>query len=138
MANSYSPATVTPYIHKDLITEEEVETLNSVGISYELYGDEYYFYSEEGFMEEYDDAEDNTHSIWPILQAVIKRSKEFTPDVEVEYEEIEDIIIEGAYYCDKMRQGEFGGFVTRVTIDDVQGASTGDLVALLKSGEGVY
>jgi hypothetical protein len=33
---------------------------------------------------------------------------------------IEDICIEGAYTCDKLRPGEFGGWVCRITRDSVQ------------------
>lgn len=36
----------------------------------------------------------------------------------------DEIIIEGAYTCSKLRQGEFGGFVTRITKDSIQHGGT--------------
>jgi len=126
MANNYTQATVEPEIHPDLITPEEINELCDNGYNYVTtqYGD-YYFFVEEGFWL------DDTAHIW---QNVIKRSKEFTPDVEVIYEEIEEIVVEGAYTCSKMRPGEFGGFVARITEDDVQQAGTGLLLDMFRQG----
>ena len=38
--------------------------------------------------------------------------------------EIDEIVIMGAFTCDKLRPGEFGGFVTRITKDKIQQSGT--------------
>ena len=142
MANNYTQCTVQPFIHKELITTAEIIQLEAAGFSCEVMGDEFYIYSEEGFTEEYeveseDENGDTTYEefpIWPIFQRIIERSKSFRPNVEVEYEEIDEIVLEGAFTCDKMRPGEFGGFLTLVTENDVRGASTADLLHMLRKG----
>lgn len=137
MANNYMQATVTPYIHKDLITDEEADLLAQAG--FECEGDDYlYFYVPEGYMDEIEvegtDEQGNdtceVKEIMAIFQDVIKRSQQLEPDKRVD-----EIVIEGAFTCDKMRQGEFGGFVTLITIDDVKGAGTADLLQLLREGK---
>lgn len=121
MANNYTQATVYPEIDKSLITDDEILTLGENGYSFDDLGDSrLYFYVEEGF-----DFDETAH----IFQEIIKRSQ-----TSEETDPINEIVIEGAFTCSKMRPGEFGGFVARITIDDIQEAGTGLLLDMFRQG----
>lgn len=121
MANNYTQATVYPELSKTLFTEQDLETLQENGFSFdEAHGDELYFYVEEGF-----DEDETAH----IFQKAIERSKNSD-----EVDPVEEILIEGAFTCSKMRPGEFGGFVLRITEDNVQGGGTGLLIDMFRQG----
>lgn len=121
MANNHTQATVYPELHKSLFTQEELDTLGENGFSYdEVNSDELYFYIEDGF-----DEDETAH----IFQKAIERSKNSD-----EVDPIEEVLIEGAFTCTKMRAGEFGGFVLRITEEDVQGAGTDRLIEMLRKG----
>lgn len=122
MANNYSPCTVTPDLPKDLFTEEELESLAAHGFTYhENSNNTLYYYSEEGFSEAED--EDDTDP-FEVFQRALKRSTD-----------IDEIVIEGANYCSKMRPGEFGGYLIRITKDDVQLGSTQWILELFREGK---
>jgi len=48
---------------------------------------------------------------------------------------VEELYIVGAFLCSKMRPGEFGGFVIRITPDTIQTANTYTLQKLMQMGE---
>ena len=125
MANNYIQATVYPEIHKSLLTGKELITLEFAGFSVEDWDQSgnLYLYVEEGFIEEDEDEDGNKFNIFDIFQNVIKRSES-----SEEVDPIKDIIIEGAFTCSKMRPGEFGGFVTRISEGLVQYGSTSELL----------
>ena len=127
MANNYAPATVYPTIPNNLLTEQEEEILASCGFSIE--GD--YVFSEEGFWETLEDLEieTNYNNVFEVFQSVIKRSK-----ASEEEEDINEIVIEGAFYCSKMRAGEFGGYVVRILEDSFQSANTSDVLQFFRTG----
>lgn len=43
------------------------------------------------------------------------------------------IVVQGAYYCDKMRSGEFGGWVTVISPESIQSGSTYKLAEEFKA-----
>lgn len=124
MANNYTQATVHPQIPKALFTEQELETLEENGFSYDTLEDDLlYFYIEEGF-----DGDETLH----LFQQAIERFE--TSDGLVVEEDVTEIVIEGAFGCTKMRPGEFGGFLIRITKDDIQEAGTGLLLDMFRQG----
>lgn len=46
-----------------------------------------------------------------------------------------EIVIMGAFTCDKLRQGEFGGFVTRITKDLIQHSGTHQMLEQMRHPE---
>lgn len=63
-----------------------------------------------------------------LLQTILKKP---------ECNHIQDFILEGAWWCSKNRQGEFGGYVVRITRDNIQSASTNSIVNDWRYAEGV-
>ena len=131
MANNYTQATVDPCIPANLITDDEVFILESAGFTLFNGGDEYYAYIEEGFWEDLEDLELDTQyeSVFDIFQAIISRTLESKED-----QDIKEFVIEGANTCSKMRCGEFGGFVIRITSDDVQQGGTYCILNKMRQG----
>lgn len=130
MANNYTQATVSPTnIPESLFTEKELEQLDYLGFSYQKNrdSDTLYFFVEEGFVESDEDEDGIEVNAFKIFQEIITRSLE-TPAVE----SLRKVVIEGAYTCSKMRPGEFGGFVVRVTKDNVQFSSTDQMLRLMR------
>lgn len=109
MANNYTQATVTPYLPRAAFTDKQLEALAEQGFTYEQDGDELYFYLEDGLCESED-------SYYYIFQKVCR-------DLD-----IPEVVIEGAFTCDKLRPGEFGGFIIRITKDNIQEGGTGSLL----------
>jgi hypothetical protein len=116
MANNYTQATVSPLIPATLITDTEIGLLEQVGFTAHNYGEWFKEMYEadigQPYTEQYTD-------IFDIFQAVMSRSLESEED-----EDIDEIIIKGAFTCSKMRPDEFGGFIIRVTPDGIQEGST--------------
>jgi hypothetical protein len=149
MANNYDQATVQSNFPFSSVSEFEKELLNRYGFSCEIHGSNQcntvYFFVEESISDEIDyidvdyvfshakhgdpiavklldyiqqHGSDNLDSYvsgefnWQtIFQEILKKP---------ECEGIEDICVMGAYTCDKLRAGEFGGWVCRITRESVQ------------------
>lgn len=135
MSNSYAPSTVSPYIPKNLIYDKEVKFLEKCGLFLESVGDNYFIYTEEGAdydgeqaYEEASDISDDDNpipanwSVYSIFQKVIERSNGI----------IKEIIIEGANYADKLYEGSCGGFIVRVTKDNVQSSDTQSMLRKMR------
>jgi hypothetical protein len=150
MANNYDQATVQPNFPILSVTDFEKELLSQFGFSYEIYdsreeGNSLYFFVEECTRDEIDDLDvdlvfECAQQGDPIATNVLRYiqnhssnsldtyvSSEFSwvsifQEIlkKPECEGIEDICVEGAYTCDKLRPGEFGGWVCRITRDSVQ------------------
>jgi dethiobiotin synthetase len=127
MANNYTPATVTPYLPATLFTEKELESLASdCGLTHEQYDDKLYFYAEEYFSEIGQDEHGNPVNSVELLQAKLK---------QLDPAEYPHIVIEGAYTCSKMRQGEFGGFAYFITRQDIKSIFTAQWIHEQTAGE---
>jgi len=137
MANNYAPATVYPEIPTSLISDAEADILSRMGFDIAAWdATTSYLYTEEGYFLELNDVLDDLEmadtryeTVFDIFQAIIARSKE-----SEEEEDIEEIVIEGAFYCSKMRPGEFGGSLVRILEDDVQEHTTGSILEMLRDG----
>jgi len=101
MANNYMPATVYPYFPQALITANS-EELSELGVSWESDG---YMYLEDG-SEDWD-------RLVALIQAMLLEWNLTDPDNASKY-----AYIKAAFYCDKMRQDEFGGFAAFITPAD--------------------
>jgi len=127
MANNYSQATVSPTdIPSNALTDEERGVLESSGFTLHESGDNtIYIVVEDSFLleESPDFIEDETKEI--TAEDVFNR-------IITKVDEINEIVIEGAYTCSKMRSGEFGGFVIRFTRDRVQSGDTGTLLDMMR------
>lgn len=122
MADSYSQCTVSPYFPGAVITDERSEQLEAAGFGWETVHNApamAYLYSEDG-PRDYD--YEDKHTNWP----------ELLQEMAVEAG-IDAVIVEGAYYCSKMRQGEFGGYVTYITKDKIEHGGTQSLLELMAS-----
>jgi|LakMenE18May11ns_1017448.scaffolds.fasta_scaffold9804178_2 hypothetical protein len=106
MANNYTQGTVTPSLSKDLFTEEDLELLKEDGYNYEDdYQDssKYYFYIEEYYSGEFDEE---------IFQKILNSEKNKEYDIKYIY-------VQAAYYCDKLRRDEHGGWCQIFTKDEM-------------------
>lgn len=65
-----------------------------------------------------------------ILQGILSKPECVDPKTNVP---ISHIVIEGATWCDKMRTGEFGGFVYLISRDVVREGSTWDIIDMMKN-----
>jgi hypothetical protein len=152
MANNYEQATVNPVFPSSVVTPISKAFMALSGFSAYDDGNEVYFCCEEGVWEEclefvhdtgrelgddltvhteleqrilddYTNGDINTdYNYCDVLQDMAKRAG------------IEEVLIEGAYTCDKMRMGEFGGFVTRITPDSIQYGSTMSILTKMREG----
>ena len=150
MANNYDQATVQPNFPISSVTDFEKELLSQFGFSYEIYdsreeGNSLYFFVEECTRDEIDDLDvdlvfECAQQGDPIATNVLRYIQNHGSDnldtyvssefswvsifqeilKKPECEGIEDICVEGAYTCDKLRPGEFGGWVCRITRESVQ------------------
>ena len=65
-------------------------------------------------------------SAYSIFEAIISRSEG----------KITEVVIEAAYTCDKLRMGEFGGSIHRITADSVQEGGTNQLLYWFRKNPG--
>ncbi len=124
MADSYTQATVEPFIPDSVCGIDRLELLETAGFqSEEVFGEptRRYFFAENG-INEYD-IDDNEIDYVSVFQQMLKEAG------------LEELFIVGAFICSKMRPGEFGGFVTRITPDTVQHGNTYTLQELMQKGE---
>jgi hypothetical protein len=156
MSNSYETATVTPELPASLFSPFALEYLKGCGFSHEGEG-MLYFYAEEfagGYEGEQtvQDALDNVETC-PVakLVAASLSSDAEANDLLTDYDRLPDyvevfqlfadkaekkeIVIEGGYWNDKARPGEFGGWVARVTPEKVQVAGMQDLLRMMREGK---
>lgn len=140
MANNNSQSTVSPSLPKSAFTPLELEMLSYCGYSSEPEEeDTLYFYCAEGgsVIDHYSWAQDGFVDFTGD-PSFAKYSAAIDPDTEIDHiqvfqdilnksecAEIPYITIEGAYTCDEMRQGEFGGFAVLITRNDVESMGTG-------------
>lgn len=138
MANNYAQATVSPSLPTSAFTPLEHEMLRYCGYSGSPDGDNTYFYCEEGdteidaegwqelvFEEVMSDDPSYTKYSSAVVEGAIDAVTLFQGILnKPECSDIPYITIEGANTCDKMRQGEFGGFAVLITRDDVKYMST--------------
>ena len=121
MANSCEQATVEPTdLGKELFTEDDLRILESSGMEWEDNGDSYYFFAPEFLCE----GNDQARTYGAVFQKAIRRSRG----------SVDEIVIKGAWTCSKMRAGEFGGFVIRITENAVESATTHEILELMRKG----
>ena len=121
MADSYEKATVYPQeLAKSLFNNDDLEILEWSGFEWDDLGESYYFYSPEYLVED----DDQPRTYVDVFQKAIRQSDGL----------VSEVVIEGAFTCSKMRPGEFGGFVIRITENDVQSGTTADLRSLVENG----
>jgi hypothetical protein len=154
MAHNAYLFTVTPSIPKNLMTELERKFLCHV-LEYEEDGDAIYFFSEESpnewfyispnvekliesdktdlgkhlhdvIVNQYADEESDDYDIehnfdyTNVFQQIVARHKDELPFV----------VVEGCWWCSKMRPGEFGGFATMILPDEIKSIDTASWIAL--------
>ncbi len=152
MANNYSKATVSPVLPVALVTDFEKILLNEYGFDFEFHGLQedlsIYFYVPEcerddvdGFdLDLIDDYASEGDEIAKALQKYISANGGGDIDrfISSRYSwvslfqrilnkpgcQIDEIVVEGCYFCDKLRQGEFGGWITRITKLNIQYGGT--------------
>lgn len=135
MANNQFSVTVSPEIPSILPTEQEIRFLGACGFAFDSGNCSLYFYAEEfanieddpEIPEEYEDDSFPAHWSVPIvLQNILRRSEGA----------LKEIILEGAFTCDKMRMGQFGGVVYLITANRIQKGCTHSLLEQFrKEGE---
>ena len=120
MSTYYSQGTVTPYLPASSFTNEDLETLESLGYEYDKLvikdNDMLYFYIPSNRELPYEESDVSDTDIF---------SKALMHD---SCNDILHVVIEGAYTCDKMRQGEFGGWAAIITRNGVQDVCTSELI----------
>ena len=122
MANNYSYCTVEPNIPKDLLTPDQIKLLECSGFVLENCSNgSYYLYADSCLIEDKEYLEEivqvcEGERIEPVLWYDLLES--------LITEELKEFCIMGAYTCDKMRPGEFGGWVCRITKDNIQWDTT--------------
>lgn len=124
MANNYAPCTLYPDFPEAVCTDERLALLGAAGISYESQHGMVYFYAEDGINDEWEDPTTGEYKEvdWAgPLQEMLKEAG------------MPEVVIEGCFYCDKMRPGEFGGYITRITPDRVQYGGTQRMLELMRS-----
>jgi hypothetical protein len=122
MADNYTRATVEPFLPEAVCTEERLEVLSVAGFESEmLHSGLRYFFAKDG-VNEYD-TDDKPTGYVEVFQQMLKEAN------------VEELYIVGAFLCSKMRPGEFGGFVIRITPDTIQTANTYTLQKLMQMGE---
>ena len=122
MANNYKQATVEPIdLPRELFTKEDLCVLELSGFEWEKVGEETFYFFAPEFLSADDDV---PRTYVDVFQDSIRRSGGT----------VTEIVVEGAYTCSKMRPGEFGGFVIRITESAVQTATTGHMLGLMRNG----
>ena len=159
MANNYSQATVTPDIPANLVTEFEKILLSEYGFQYEdsTKNNDLYFFASDNVSDDacgFELVQINDHAAKGDEIARDMLIKLGQADISAETDdvisrfygwpdifqhilnkpgcEIVEIIIEGANTCSKMRQGEFGGWVSRITKTSIQHRNTADLLGQMR------
>src|SRR4051794_6477394 len=100
MSDNYSKATVVPSLPKSACTPERLLQLERAGFKSKEDEDTLYFFAENGIDDFYlDDDFESQEVLWQqAFQAIA-----------AEMPGVKEIVIEGAYWSDKLRPGEFGG-----------------------------
>lgn len=122
MANNYSQGTVDPFLPAAAFSKEDRSNIEECGFSCEECLEGLYFFCEDGWEE----GEGPKG-----FEQTFQRALSHPACVEAG---ITEIIFEGALYCDKMRPGEFGGFVCRITADKVQWGGTQTVIERMRNG----
>jgi len=126
MSNNYSAATVTPNLPGASLTPERIRKLVNAGYSLDggsgLEGSEIYLYAEDGVTDQYYDEETGEDADVD-SDAVLQ---------EIAAEAGIEILVECSWWSDKLRQGEFGGAVTRITAEGIQCLSTHSMALMMR------
>ena len=122
MANNYAPFTIDPTDIK--LTDEMLKVLDMCGMEHNPNEAGHYLYSTDGIdLERYWFEDEPDCPDW---------AKEMNPLQVLDYirktNNLPYIQIAGAFSCDKMRPGEFGGFEYLLTADGIKFMSTGELL----------
>jgi hypothetical protein len=164
MANNYTQVTVSPNIPTRLIDDFQKQFLEGYGVSFQCIDDQenpcFYLFMEDssegytGDMTVADVLAANSKLAEDInrhLEQVLS-GEDYYPEMGLEFvqddlpgvEEVlqglltagvlDEIVIEGAFVCSKMRQGELGGFVTRITKEIIQTESTASILQKMRDG----
>lgn len=125
MANNYECGTITPYFPTQIVNLFEIHLPSGICRD-DLPGGMTYLYVEDG-CEDWDELSST-------VQKMLVEWKEQKPEEAPAY-----AYIKACYYCDKMRQDEFGGFVIFITPKDLHHNSTDafvmECVRKLEAGE---
>jgi len=121
MANNYYQATVSPDLPANLFSAEEIHSLESAcGLTADRVGEDVYFFAEECFCAQGEDADGFGVDCPTFLQGKLRQ---LNPAAYPR------IVIHGASTCSKMRPDEFGGFAIVITRDDIRSTSTWEWLA---------
>lgn len=125
MSNHYFQAVITPSFPEGFFTKLELAFLKEVGVN--IHKDGNFHIRENCDFETIEvfnfHGEVATNwSIYDVLQQALVRQ-----------DNIPEIIIHGAFICDRFGTGGFGGLVIRITKDSIQEASTYDLVRYFRN-----
>lgn len=105
MSNNYEGATITPYFPPEVVKAHWSE-LDELSVGYESDG---YLYVEDGCSD------------WDEFHLLLRK---MLKEANMDY-----CYVEGAFYHDKMRQGEWGGFAHFITQDNIEYVVTGSWCA---------
>ncbi len=143
MSNSYCMATVEPTIPSQLLTELDKQVFKLLGATIEEHDGECYIFFTDGvwlLLDNYMDEElseyavtdedkefvksiiENDYSVQEILQVILNR-----PNINTR-----TFTVMGSFTCDKMRPGEFGGWVSLVSADNILTESTHSMLYKMK------
>jgi hypothetical protein len=165
MADYYDKSTVEPTFPVRAVSEFEKLLLAAYGFHSETSnsteGVTVYFYAPEGLNEDIEGFNIDTVAEFARLEDPIavdlmrfvheQDAKQLDGHIRSQYsweavlqgilnkpecETIGDICVMGAYTCNKMRPGAFGGWVTRITRDTVQFGGTGSLLMDMRDEDG--
>lgn len=161
MANNYKQGTVQPNFPISSVTDFEKELLMQYGFSYQIDDSSeertLYFFIKEWDRDYIDHLDVDLVSECAqqgdlIASNVLRYIQNYSSNNLVEYvsktfpwevifqeilkkpecEGIFDICVEGAYTCDKLRAGEIGGWICRITRESIQYETTSDAFKRMK------
>lgn len=142
MADNYTQFTVTPFFPAHALSEFALAVLREGhGISRDRFKDEdgndmLYFYCSDGYHEDCDATEFVTKEALeeallnndPVANEIAKGngyiSFPWVVQQALKASNLSEAMVEGAYTCSKMRPGQFGGFVWRITQTTAQCVGT--------------
>jgi hypothetical protein len=166
MADNYDKSTVEPFFPTQAVSGFERVLMKEYGFNLEITkntdGDTVYFYAPDGLNEEIEDFDTNIVTQFarlddPIAVDLMRFAKEQDASKLAAYissqysweliiqgilnkpecNGIKDVCVMGAYTCSKMRPGAFGGWVTRITRDNVQYAGTFSALQDMRDEDGL-
>jgi len=140
MANNYITLTITPCLPKEAISEKMRGWFEEAGFTLQTTGEKFYIFADNNYpdLQDFEEA---------VLQEIAKEiGTEVVADMEELLQhilkhpacaEIECIEGEGATWCTKRRQGEFGGFCFLVTRQEILYENTYNILQNWKTQRGI-